>query len=183
MALADFLGWVLSGVPAINRELWRRTGADFQNLWHKALNALQCDDLHYQPAGLRGGGATEHFLRHPDVQGLRRRGRWTQLTTLDRCLQEGAATCAAHRGSQATPAPGSPGDRLLSASARPASTPSRHLQQDMVESVALRSIDRIAARWRGSAYVYWPSSRARKQGLSSLCLSPYIYIYNERIGQ
>ena len=47
----------------------------------------------------------------------------------------------------------------------------------MVESVALRSIDRIAARCRGSAHVYWPSSRARKQGLSSLCLSPYIYIY------
>ena len=38
VALADFLGWVLSGVPAINREqrLWRRTGADFRNLWHKA---------------------------------------------------------------------------------------------------------------------------------------------------
>ena len=96
VALADFLGWVLSGVPAINREqrLWRRTGADFRTPWHKALNALQCDDLHWQPAGLRGGGATEHFLRHWDVQGRRRRGRWTQLTTLDRYLQEGVLQLA-----------------------------------------------------------------------------------------
>ena len=34
-------------------------------------------------------GATEHFLMHRDVLGLRRRGRWTQLSTLDRYLQEG----------------------------------------------------------------------------------------------
>ena len=67
VALADFL----------EQRLWRRTGADFRNLWHKALNALQCDDLHWQPAGFRGGGATEHFLRHRE----RRRGRWAQLTT------------------------------------------------------------------------------------------------------
>ena len=40
LALADFLGWVLSGVPATNREqrLWQRTGAEFRNLWHEALN-------------------------------------------------------------------------------------------------------------------------------------------------
>ena len=96
LALADFLGWVLSGVPATNREqrLWQRTGAEFRNLWHEALNALQCADLHWQPAGLRGGGATEHFLRHRDVQGQRRRGRWTQLATLDRYLQEGVLLLA-----------------------------------------------------------------------------------------
>ena len=96
LALADFLGWLLSGVPATNRErrLWQRTGAEFRNLWHKALNALQCADLHWQPAGLRGGGATEHFLRHRDVQGLLRRGHWTQLATLDRYLQEGVLLLA-----------------------------------------------------------------------------------------
>ena len=48
LALADFLGWVLSGVPATNRDqrLWQRTGAELRNLWHEALNALQCADLH-----------------------------------------------------------------------------------------------------------------------------------------
>ena len=64
------------------------------------MKALQCDDLHWQPAGLRGGGATEHFLRHQDVQGPRRRGRWTQLTTLDRYLQEGVLLLA-HRTEEA----------------------------------------------------------------------------------
>ena len=40
-------------------------------------------------------GATEHFLMHRDVLGLRRRGRWTQLSTLDRYLQEGVLLTSA----------------------------------------------------------------------------------------
>ena len=47
--------------------------------------------LRFTVGGLRGGGATEHFLKHQNVPLLRRRGRWTQLNTLDRYLQEGVA--------------------------------------------------------------------------------------------
>ena len=43
----------------------------------------------FLPAGLRGGGATDSSLRTRDVMALRRRGRWTQLETLDRYLQKG----------------------------------------------------------------------------------------------
>ena len=94
-------------------------GAEFRNLWHEALNALQCADLHWQQAGLRGGGATEHFLRHRDVQGLRRRGRWTQLATLDLYRQEGVLLLA-QRTEEATRllAPGSPGGCRLPAPAK-----------------------------------------------------------------
>ena len=138
-------------------------GAEFRNLWHEALNALQCADLHWQPAGLRGGGATEHFLRHRDVQGLRRRGRWTQLATLDRYLQEGVLLLAqrteeakrlrhlAHLGAAFFWQP-----------AKPASTPARHLQQEVVERGSSLT-GRTAARCRGSAHVYWPSSFAGKE--------------------
>ena len=45
--------------------------------------------LHFTLGGLRGGGATEHLLKRHNVPLLRRRGRWTQLNTLDRYLQEG----------------------------------------------------------------------------------------------
>ena len=164
LALADFLGLVLSGVPAINREqrLWQRTGAEFRNLWHEALHALQCADLHWQPAGLRGGGATKHFLHHRDVQGQRRRGSWTQLATVDRYTRRCAATHTAHRGSQAPPAPGSPGGCLLPAPAKPVSTTTRHLQQEVVERGSSLT-GRTATRCRGSAHVYWPSSFAGKE--------------------
>ena len=42
-------------------------------------------------AGLRGGGATDFYLRIMDVMSLRRRGRWAQLSTVDRYVQEAAA--------------------------------------------------------------------------------------------
>eukprot|EP00971_Amphidinium_carterae_P327603 6459045-Amphidinium_carterae.1 len=51
-------------------------------MWHRGL----VSHGPWKPSGLRRGGATEHDLPHRDVQGLRRRGRWTQLTTLDRYL-------------------------------------------------------------------------------------------------
>ena len=40
--------------------------------------------------GLRGGGATEHWLSQRDIPNLRRRGRWTSERTLERYVQEGA---------------------------------------------------------------------------------------------
>ena len=162
LALADFLGWVLK----------------FRNLWHEALNALQCADLHWQPAGLRGG--TEHFLRHRDVQGLRRRGRWTQLATLDRYLQEGVLLLAqrteeakrlrhlAHLGAA-----------FFRRQPNPPPPHTRHLQQEVVERGSSLT-GRTGARCRGSAHVYWPSSFDWKRGLPSVRLSPYLYLYTKR---
>ena len=150
-------------------------GAEFRNLWHEALNALQCADLHWQPAGLRGGGATEHFLRHRGVQGLRRRGRWTQLATLDRYLQEGVLLLAqrteeakrlrhmAHLGAAFFWQP-----------AKPASTPARHLQQG---AWLLAHRPHRGTRCRGSAHVYWPSSFAGKEVRVPIYIYIHIYIY------
>eukprot|EP00973_Karenia_brevis_P004915 677509-Karenia_brevis.AAC.1 len=66
-------------------------------MWNRALEALQCNEGPWTPAGLRGGGATDFFLRHQDTLALRRRGRWTQLITLDRYLQEGVVLMHANQ--------------------------------------------------------------------------------------
>ena len=89
-ALANYLRWVLEGIPARARSqrIWTRPLADFTELWHEALRQLRAFGP-WTLAGLRGGGATDHYLRHRNVGELRRRGRWTQTATLDRYLQEG----------------------------------------------------------------------------------------------
>lgn len=51
-------------------------------------------------AGLRGGGATDFFLRLQDVPRLLRRGRWTSLQALERYVQEGIYTEACQHFSQ-----------------------------------------------------------------------------------
>lgn len=85
--LVAWLAWVVSARPQ-ESTLWRGTAAEHLRLWNNALAALQCAHLQCTPAGLCGGGATEHFLRFRDVLQLRRRSRWTQLATLDKYLQE-----------------------------------------------------------------------------------------------
>ena len=52
-------------------------------------------------SGLRAGGATHHFLQWQDVGGLRLRGRWASLRTLDHYVQE---STAALRGALEAPA-------------------------------------------------------------------------------
>jgi len=90
--LAFGLHRILSSVPAAARSqpLWMESAADHLRTWREGLRAIGATEHEWVPAGLRGGGATEHYLRHRDLFELRRRGRWTQLTTLDRYLQEGA---------------------------------------------------------------------------------------------
>ena len=90
-SLADFLGWLLSPIPADLREvlLWNGSPELHAKLWRQALAMLGCQDGPWTPASLRGGGATEHYLRQQNVPALRRRGRWTQEATLERYLQEG----------------------------------------------------------------------------------------------
>jgi len=92
--LARLLQWARSHVPP-----WKQQGLIFQGKsstvfaikLKEAARALGVDELRLTPAGLRGGGATDFFLRTREVDGLRRRGRWTNLKTLERYVQEGAA--------------------------------------------------------------------------------------------
>ena len=90
-ALARLLQKLLAPVPAyaMRQKLWHRPARDFLDLWHQGLLAVGAPTANWLPAGLRGGGATENFLRNKDIQALRRRGRWTQMSTLERYLQEG----------------------------------------------------------------------------------------------
>ena len=69
--------------------LWPGTAATFWSAWRRAQRALGLEQFNFTPAGLRGGGATDHFLRHRDIPLLRRRGRWLSERTLERYVQEG----------------------------------------------------------------------------------------------
>eukprot|EP00971_Amphidinium_carterae_P229747 4558947-Amphidinium_carterae.1 len=90
--IAEWCEHVLRFVPESHQRslVWSRRPEDFLSTWHQGLLALDIADAAWRPSGLRGGGATEQYLHCRDVQALRRRGRWTQLSTLDRYLQEGA---------------------------------------------------------------------------------------------
>jgi hypothetical protein len=92
--LADLLTWILSCVP-LHKQWGKvyqgRSMATFSTSFKRAAASLGAGELHVTPAGLRGGGATDHFLTNRDVDGLRRRGRWTNAKTLERYVQEGAA--------------------------------------------------------------------------------------------
>ena len=90
-ALAAFLQWLLKPVPDHARTLCmrRREASTYADLFRKGLRQLGLQFPAFTPAGLRGGGATEFFLATRDIATLRRRGRWTQIQTLERYLQEG----------------------------------------------------------------------------------------------
>eukprot|EP00974_Lingulodinium_polyedra_P087260 8458753-Lingulodinium_polyedra.AAC.1 len=64
-ALARWLAWALR--PAAPSEpLWPHGAAAFSSLWREGLAALNVLGGGWTPAGLRGGGATEHFLCRQD---------------------------------------------------------------------------------------------------------------------
>ena len=71
-----------TGSPSMLGTKWRNIMATFN------LHGLR---LAYTIGCLRVGGATEHYLVHRNVSLLRRRGRWVQVTALDRYVQEGVA--------------------------------------------------------------------------------------------
>ena len=106
--MAGWLKGQQDKVPKARRadKIWNVDGTQHHATWHRALAGLRmpasADGPGFTPAGLRGGGASEHYLVHRDVQGLRRRGRWTQVTTLDRYLQEGVLLLAQHGLSETT---------------------------------------------------------------------------------
>ena len=78
---------------ALDGPLWTESAEAHLRWWPRGVAALgltpRDDDVGIVPAGRRGGGATERLMRYRDAASLRRRGRWTQLSTLDRYLHEG----------------------------------------------------------------------------------------------
>jgi len=91
--LASFLAWAISTVPMGHRgrRIWSQPQHKMATIFAKCCEALGLAHLHLLPAGLRGGGATDAWVRTRDVPGIRRRGRWTSEKTLERYLQEGTA--------------------------------------------------------------------------------------------
>ena len=53
-------------------------------------------------AGLRGGGATFHYLKHRDILELARRGRWVSIKTLEHYVQISGASLDAQSWSVST---------------------------------------------------------------------------------
>ena len=90
--LARFLKRAWSAVPEhrMGELVWTGT-ASVHGYRFKQLVRDVSPRAGWTLAGLRGGGATDFYLRTMDVMSLRRRGRWQQLSTVDRYVQEAAA--------------------------------------------------------------------------------------------
>jgi hypothetical protein len=91
-AIARFCFAILDTVAPESREMsvWPNTPAVYSHRFNLCAKALVASPP-WTVAGLRGGGATDHYLAHLDVPALRRRGRWHQISTVDRYIQEAVA--------------------------------------------------------------------------------------------
>ena len=91
-ALAVFLKRAWSKIPDHRQGelIWTNT-ASIHGYRFRQLAKDISSHAGWTLAGLRGGGATDFYLRTMDVVSLRRRGRWAQLATVDRYVQEAAA--------------------------------------------------------------------------------------------
>ena len=88
--LAELVRWLCASLPAADREtrVFAGSSTDFLRYWRAALRAADLGESSALPAGLRGGGATHHWLVHQDVPRLRRRGRWASERTLEHYLHD-----------------------------------------------------------------------------------------------
>ena len=77
-------------VPALSQPIWTLPPERHLPLFKQVLKRIGVQSLELTPAGLRGGGATDFWLRTRDVPALRRRGRWSNEKTLECYIQEGA---------------------------------------------------------------------------------------------
>ena len=91
-ALATFLRRTWDDIPParMSELIWTQTAAVHGYRFKQAVQHV-APKVGWTLAGLRGGGATDFYLRTMDVTSLRRRGRWAQLATVDRYVQEAAA--------------------------------------------------------------------------------------------
>ena len=80
-----------SSIPdhKLNTPIWRLTAAQHLAYFQRQLRSLGVSHQHCTLHGLRGGGATDHWLWYRDFPLLRRSGRWTSERTLERYIQEG----------------------------------------------------------------------------------------------
>ena len=77
------MSWNLFGTPN-----WRFIAAQHFAYFQRQLRSFGVSHQHYTLHGLRGGGATDHWLQHRHLPLLRRRGWWTSERTLERYIQE-----------------------------------------------------------------------------------------------
>jgi len=91
--LAALLRWARGTIPRalLTKKLWSLPQHQMVLVFNRCCTALGIAHLPLVPAGFRGGGATDAWIRTRDVPGIRRRGRWTSERTLERYLQEGTA--------------------------------------------------------------------------------------------
>ena len=88
--LASFLRRVISQVPCSlqHEPIWPGSKYNLRKWWLQTLCSLGLQDSGLTWAGLRAGGATDHWLRNKNLPALRRRGRWSSEKTLERYVQE-----------------------------------------------------------------------------------------------
>ena len=90
--IANFIRRVQATVPTSVRSqpIWTLPPERHLPLFKQVLRRLGIQSLGLAPAGLRGNGATDFWLRTRDIPALRRRGRWSNERTLERYMQERA---------------------------------------------------------------------------------------------
>ena len=68
-----------SSIPdcRLDTAIWNFTATQHFACFQRQLHSLCVSHQHCTLHGLRGGGATDHWLQYRDVPQLRRRGRWT----------------------------------------------------------------------------------------------------------
>ena len=88
--IANWIECLLLLVPGPVRRSCIWPGAEHlaRKAWRHGLRHLGLGGLRLTMAGLRGGGAVHHSLILQNIPVLRRRGRWSNETTLERYLQE-----------------------------------------------------------------------------------------------
>ena len=88
--LAVFLRRLLAQVPSESLEepIWPGSHHFLRLWWLRSVQRLGLLEFNLTWAGLRAGGATDHWLQNKNLPALRRRGRWSNELTLERYVQE-----------------------------------------------------------------------------------------------
>ena len=87
--LLDLLEWHCSRRRSPDARLFP-SYARLKGLVAMAFTALGLPPTLFTLGGLRSGGATQHYLEHENLSQLLRRGRWSNVKTLDHYVQEAA---------------------------------------------------------------------------------------------
>ena len=80
--------------------IWHRSGTKFRDLFHEGVEALQLQQMGFQPYSIRRGGATHSFATSLALDRVILRGRWRSLAVARIYLEDGQAQLANIRLSQ-----------------------------------------------------------------------------------